>query len=339
MTEDTTQPDPSTTQSKESLILGQLLAASDDFASGSLLADRLGISRVAVWTHMEKLREQGFEFEAVRSKGYRIARYPQTLNQSLIQALLPSHARELRVVAHEEIDSTNSEAERLLANDVPDPLLVLARKQTLGRGRFGREWHSPENGNLYASFAFRPRVPPARLSTFTLWIGVNICACLNSYFRVESNVKWPNDIHIGGKKLAGILTEARMDSDHTRELILGVGLNINSSTQDWPPELSSIATSIREVTGKSSDLNRFTALLAGRVYQAYDQFISDSYRSAMREMWADYDLLVNRKISLVHGQSRITGFARGIDLHGALILEREDGSRIQIRAGEVTIEK
>jgi len=326
-------------QSKESLILGQLLAAKDDFASGSLLADSLGISRVAVWTHMEKLREQGFEFEAVRSKGYRIARYPKTLNQSLIQALLPSHASDLRVVAYEEIDSTNSEAERLLANEVPDPLLVISRKQTRGRGRFGREWHSPENGNLYASFAFRPRVPPARLSTFTLWIGVNICACLNNYFRIESNVKWPNDIHIEGKKLAGILTEARMDSDHTRELILGVGLNINSSTEDWPPELRSIATSIKQITGETTDLNRFTALLAGRVYQAYDQFISDSYRSAMREMWADYDLLINRRISLVHGQSRISGIARGIDLHGALILERDDGSRIQIRAGEVSIEK
>jgi BirA family biotin operon repressor/biotin-[acetyl-CoA-carboxylase] ligase len=339
MSEKTPANHHSSNRSKESLILGQLLAAKDDFASGSRLADSLGISRVAVWTHMEKLREQGFEFEAVRSKGYRIARYPRTLNQSLIQALLPSHARDLRVLAYEEIDSTNSEAERLLANEIPDPLLVISRKQTRGRGRFGREWHSPENGNLYASFAFRPRVPPARLSTFTLWIGVNICACLNSYFRIESNVKWPNDIHIGGKKLAGILTEARMDSDHTRELILGVGLNINSSCEDWPPKLRSIATSIKQITGETTDLNRFAALLAGRVYQAYDQFISDSYRSAMKEMWIDYDLLIDRRISLLHGKSRISGIARGIDLHGALILEREDGSRIQIRAGEVTIEK
>jgi len=325
--------------SKESLILGELLAAKQDFASGNSLADRLGISRVAVWAHMEKLREQGFEFEAVRSKGYRIARYPETLNQSLIQAMLPSHAQELRVIAHEEIDSTNSEAERLLANDATDPILVLSRSQTQGRGRFGREWHSAENGNLYASFAFRPRVPPARLSTFTLWMGVNICTCLNSYFRIQSNVKWPNDIHIDGKKVAGILTEARMDSDHTRELILGVGLNINSSTADWPAELQSIATSIRQITGRKADLNQFTAILAGRVYQAYDQFIADTYRSAMKEMWSDYDLLINRKISLLHGTSRIYGIARGIDLHGALVLEREDGSKVQIRAGEVTIEK
>ncbi|HCR29102.1 MAG TPA: biotin--[acetyl-CoA-carboxylase] ligase [Opitutae bacterium] len=328
-----------TATSKESLILSEMLAAKDRFASGSLLADRLGISRVAVWTHMEKLREQGFEFEAVRSKGYRIARYPDSLNQSLIQAMLPSHARDLLVTAHEALDSTNSEAERLLANGVSDPILVLSRKQTQGRGRFGREWHSPENGNLYASFAFRPRIPPARLSTFTLWIGVNICACLNSYFRIQSAVKWPNDIHIDGKKVAGILTEARMDSDHTRELILGVGLNINSAIDDWPSALQSIATSIRQATGKRADLNRFTAILAGRVYQAYDQFISDAYRSSLKEMWADYDLLQDRKISLIHGKSRISGTARGIDLHGSLVLEREDGSRVQIRAGEVTIEK
>ena len=161
--------------STEVLILKELLSAKGDFVSGSRIAESLGISRVAIWSHMEKLRSQGFNFEAIRSKGYRLTQRPNTLNGALISASLPRAAEALRIVLREEIDSTNSEAERLLANDEPAPFLILAKLQTQGRGRFGRVWHSSENGNLYASFAFRPEISPARLSTFTLWMGINIC--------------------------------------------------------------------------------------------------------------------------------------------------------------------
>lgn len=324
---------------KEVLILREFMGARDDFVSGNHLAECLGISRVAIWSHMEKLRGQGFDFEAVRSKGYRLTVRPASLNEALILASLPRSAKALQVLVCDKIDSTNSEAERLLANGQCEPFLVLAREQTDGRGRLGRQWHSPENGNLYASFAFRPQVSPARLSTFTLWMGVNICECINTFFRVESNVKWPNDIHIEEKKVAGILTEARMDADQTRDLVLGIGLNVNGRPDDWPQELKSIATSIRQETGKAADINRFTAALAGRVMLAYEQFVTDSYRPQLREKWNSYDALENRQVSLLQGSDKIVGIARSIDSHGALILERPDGSRIQVRAGEVSIEK
>jgi BirA family biotin operon repressor/biotin-[acetyl-CoA-carboxylase] ligase len=325
--------------STEVLILKELLSAQGDFVSGSRLAESLGISRVAIWSHMEKLRSQGFDFEAIRSKGYRLAERPNTLNGALISASLPRAAEALKIVLREEIDSTNSEAERLLANDEPAPFLILAKLQTQGRGRFGRVWHSSENGNLYASFAFRPEISPARLSTFTLWMGINICECVNAFFRVQSNIKWPNDIHISGKKVAGILTEARMDADQTRDLVLGIGLNINGRAEDWPEELQTIATSIRQETGSQQDANRFTAALAGRVMLAYEQFVSDSYRGPLKEKWASYDALEGRNVSLFQGEAKIEGKACGIDPHGALIVERLDGSRIQVRAGEVTLEK
>ncbi len=324
---------------KEVLILRELLDGKDRFVSGNHIAERLGISRVAIWSHMEKLRSQGFDFEAVRSKGYRLTLRPNTLNEALIKALLPRSAKALKIVVCDQIDSTNSEAERLLANGQETPVLVLAREQTDGRGRLGRQWHSPDNGNLYASFAFRPEVSPARLSTFTLWMGVNICECVNAFFRVESNVKWPNDIHINGRKVAGILTEARMDADQTRDVVLGIGLNVNGITDDWPQELKAIATSIRQETGAAQDINRFTAALAGRVMLAYERFVADSHRAQLKEKWNAYDALENREVSLLQGNDKISGIARGIDVHGALILERADGSRILIRAGEVSIEK
>src|SRR5690606_34180072 len=117
---------------------------------------------------------------AVRSKGYRLTQTPDEVNETLIQARLTHAAADLRAVVLEETDSTNSEAERRLANEEKTPFVVIARMQSSGRGRLGRVWHSESNGNLYASFAFRPQVSPTRMSLFTLWMGVNVCECINA---------------------------------------------------------------------------------------------------------------------------------------------------------------
>lgn len=326
-------------ENKEVLILKEMLSAGDTFVSGNRLAEIMGVSRVSVWAQMEKLRSQGFEFEAIRSKGYRLSQKPSSLNQTMIESLLTRSSENLTVHAIETVDSTNSEAERLLANATSTPFAVFSRQQTSGRGRLGREWHSPDNGNLYSSFAFRPKILPSRLSTFTLWMGLNICECINTFCRIQSKIKWPNDIHIEGKKVAGILTEARMDSDETRELVLGLGLNVNSEANEWPAELRQIATSLSEASQKTIDINRLTAALVGRIMGAYEQFIKDEHKDLLKEKWPVYDTLKNKAVSLHHGNTQITGIANGIDASGALIIEREDGSRFLARAGEVTIDK
>ena len=325
--------------SKETLILSELLTAGDDFVSGNDLAEKLGISRVSIWGHMEKMRSKGFEFEATRSKGYRLTKKPDALSKELIEAYLPKTADDLRIEFHSEIDSTNTEAERQLANGADAPFVVIARLQTAGRGRLGRQWHSQDNGNLYATFAFRPKISPSRLSTFTLWMGVNLCACINSFCRINAKVKWPNDLLIDGKKAAGILTEARMDADQTRDLILGIGLNINGASEDFPEELRPIATSLQQAVGEPVDANRLTAALAGRVSLAYKRFREGEHWSELKQQWVEFDALRDQEVSLMQGDVRISGIARGIDAHGALLLERQDGTHYHARAGEVTIEK
>lgn len=323
----------------DALIVRELLAAEGDYVSGSQLAELVGISRVAIHAHMEKLRGQGFDFEAVRSKGYRVLKLPEQLNQTLIQALLTQAASDLAVNAFEQIDSTNSEAERQLAMGEATPFVVFARQQTAGRGRLGRAWHSAENGNLYATFAFRPQISPTRMALFTLWMGINLCQCINSLCRIDCGVKWPNDLQIDGRKVAGILTEARMETDQVRDVILGIGLNINSDRDDWPPELQQSATSLRQETGQRQDVNRVTAAIAGRIMIAYQQFLDGEHRTLLKERWAKYDTLYGQTVSLNQGDARISGTAKGIDNSGSLIIERPDGSHFQARAGEVTLEK
>ncbi len=326
-------------EKNEILIVRELLDAGEEMVSGSHLAKRLGVSRVSIHGYMDKLRSQGYEFEAVRSKGYRLTQRPKELNQPLIQAQLTHAASQLRAIVLEEVDSTNSEAERRLANGEEAPFVVIARQQLNGRGRMGSSWHSPQNGNLYASFAFRPQVSPTRLALFTLWMGLNLCECINALYRVETGLKWPNDILLGDRKLAGILTEARMEADQVQNIVLGIGLNANSDGEDWPPELKKIATSLRQATGQELDLNRLVAAISGRAMIAYRQFLTDEHRALTRERWPRFDTLKGKTVQVLQGQNRIEGIAAGIDPAGSLIVERSDKTRYLARAGDVTLAK
>ncbi len=322
----------------ELVILRELLARPSDFVSGSALAGKLGMSRVGVWQHMRRLRAQGFGFDAVRSRGYRLARQPPGLNLLLVQAHLRPRFRRADVLCLAEVDSTNDEAERQLAAGRRAPFVVLARRQTLGRGRFGRIWHSADNGNLYASFAFRPRLEPGRMQTFTLWMGANLCELVANFCRVEPGIIWPNDLYFGDRKFGGMLTEARVDADQIRDLVFGLGLNVNSPPGSLPPPIAARATALADRIGRRLDFNRLTAAIIGRVLSAYELFVEDAHRDTFADLWNRFDLLRGRPVTLAQGGRRITGVAGGIDDEGSLLIRGANGRPQRFRAGEVTLE-
>jgi len=322
----------------EHVILRELIAHEPGWVSGSSLAAKLGVSRVAIWQHMEKMRAAGFGFEAQRARGYRLVRRPPALHTALIETQLKVRPKHFSLLVLDEIDSTNDEAARQLAAGRPAPFAVLARRQTRGRGRFGRTWHSEANGNLYASFAFRPRVEPGRMQTFTLWMGVNLCELLANFAHVAPGLKWPNDILFNGRKAGGMLTEARVDADQIRDLVFGLGLNVNSSATDWPGELARRAVSLAEVTGEPLDLNRLAAALVGRVLLAYETFATGEHVARFADLWHRYDLLRGKSVALLEGGRRHHGVVMGVDDQGALLL-RDAGHTHRFRAGEVTLEK
>lgn len=318
-------------------IVRRLLQAGDTFVSGNDMGTELALSRVSIWTHLEQLKKQGFGFEAIRRRGYRLTAVPEAINPILIQA--HSSVRSMPTLEfRDEVDSTNSEAERLLAAGVRTPLVVIARSQSQGRGRLGRNWSSPDQGNLYVSFAFQPRIPPARMQTFTLWMGVNVCETLRNFGRFDPSVKWPNDILFEGRKLGGMLTEARIDADQIRDVVFGLGLNANIMPGDWPPELVGTATSMAEILGQRIDVNRLMAAILGRILRAYDRFIANEHAESFLDMWERFDLLRGKTVTLIQGDERITGTARGINAQGALQLET-GGNLSSFLAGDVTLAK
>jgi len=323
----------------EHLILRELLAHEPDWVSGSVLGRKLGTSRVAVWLQMKKLRDAGFVFAAQRSHGYRIVTRPSAPHAALIETQLKVRPRNFTLVALDEIDSTNDEAARQLATGRATPFAVVARRQTNGRGRLGRAWHSEANGNLYLTVAFRPRVAPERMGAFTLWMGLNLCELLANFAKVTPGLKWPNDLLLDGRKVGGILTEARVDADQIRDLVFGLGLNINSAAETWPGYLGRAAVSLAEVTGAPLDFNRLTAAILGRVLLAYENFADGDYTKTFADLWHRFDVLRGRRIVLLEGGRRHPGTVTGLDDDGALMLRDPHGRTARFRAGEVTIEK
>ena len=321
----------------DSSIICAFLEANGQPVSGDRLAKDLGVSRVAIWGRLEKLRAAGFVFTASPRKGYILQEVPTGLHP----ALLDAHSRRLKVSFpiefFETIDSTNSEAERQLANGKEAPFFVLAQSQTAGRGRLGRKWHSTDKGNIYLSLALRPFILPDRLKPFTLWMGLALCRHLEDTIGVKLGLKWPNDIlSPDGKKIAGILTEARLDADTVRDLIFGLGLNV-SPQEDFPTELKTIASSLAHATGDSFDVNAQTAGIIKKLFTSWEEFKEERWAHLFKEYWARYDILTGKTVTIQLRGEPITGLVEGIDEVGSLRIKSVDGKTVLISSGEVTL--
>ncbi len=321
----------------EIVIIQSLLRGANEFVSGRCIAEKLGISRVAVWARLEKLKEAGFIFEAVRHKGYRLIEEPPELYGPLLRAYLGLHECEVNILCFPEIDSTNSEAERQIADGRKTPFAVLSSCQRRGRGRQGRRWHSPEEGNLYLSLAFQPQMSPRDMQLFTLWMGVRLCRYLKEFCGLPLSLKWPNDLVLDGKKVGGILTEARIDSDSTRDLIFGFGLNVNGRCEDWPESIARGATSLANVKGERIPINPLAARLIKIALNAYEDFCRGFALEEFMTLWERFDFLKGKNVRARGKKGAICGVAEGIAEDGALRLRTEDGNMETLWAGEVSL--
>ena len=324
----------------DSSILLAFLEADGQPVSGDRLAKELGVTRVAVWSRLERLRAAGFTFKASTRKGYTLTATPTALNAAWLDAWL----RRLKVSPEVEllasVDSTNSEAERRLAVGQEAPFAVLARAQSAGRGRLGRKWHSAPAGNLYLSLAFRPFIPPENLKPFTLWMGLALCAHVESAYGVKLGLKWPNDLLAAdGRKVAGMLTEARLDADSVRELVFGLGLNVAAKASDFPADLRGIAGSLRLAGAVDLDVNRVAAEVLAALFAAWEQFVEGGWLPVFRARWQRYDILAGRSVRVGLRGEPVAGVVDGIDDEGSLILRTGGGRRTVVSSGEVTLRK
>lgn len=321
-------------------IIRALMEAGEDFVSGRLLAEELGVSRPAVHGKLEKLREGGFGVDAVRNRGYHIRSTPEVIHPDLLRYELDRLDSGLPAAYYPVIDSTNNEAERRFASGERGPFAIVSSCQTKGRGRLGRAWHSASAENLYLSLLFEPNIRPQQLQHFTLWAGIRICRMLQQLVpETPLQIKWPNDLHCKGRKFAGMLTEAKMDADAIRCIVFGIGLNVNSNPNDYPDAIRRLATSLHAVHGEALSLSRLAASVIAAVEQAYIGCIEGSTEESLPEAWAPLSALRGKPVTARINGKAITGIAGGIDASGALLLEQPDGATETVRAGDVTLKK
>jgi BirA family biotin operon repressor/biotin-[acetyl-CoA-carboxylase] ligase len=318
-------------------LLLAFLRAKGAFISGEHLAENLGLSRVSIHNHLEKLRKDGFQFHAIRNKGYQLAGEPDRLHPVLLNALFadePCPFFKSRLLL-DSVDSTNSRAEAELSGGRETPFLVTADTQLAGRGRRGRTWHSPARQNLYLSIALRPSLPPARLQTITLWLGLRMCRFLRDAHGLPVLVKWPNDLMLHGRKIAGMLTEARVDSEATRDLVFGMGLNVNSSESDFPPELTSVASSLSLNIGHALNLSRLAHSVILHLAEAIQDFLDGQFPDELARLWPEYDFLRGQRVQTEFAEGTVIG----VTSNGSLRVERDDGSIAVLHSGEVSLKK
>jgi BirA family biotin operon repressor/biotin-[acetyl-CoA-carboxylase] ligase len=300
------------------------------FHSGQALGAGLGISRSAVWKQLQHLEaELGLSVHKVRGKGYRLAKPLLLLDAAEICA---KEDCEWPVHLFDSIDSTNAEALRSIGRGVEAPFLVLAERQLAGRGRRGRKWVSPFADNLYYSLVLRIDGGMRQIEGLSLVVGLAVMHTLRDMGVIEAGLKWPNDVLVGEKKIAGILLELVGDPADVCHVVLGVGINVNMQSTD---EVDQQWTSMSLEAGRDFDRNELVARLSGKL-RGYLKLHHASGFAAIQSEWERYHLWQGRAVSLIAGINRIDGVVMGIDRQGALRL-KVDGVEKIFSGGELSL--
>jgi BirA family transcriptional regulator, biotin operon repressor / biotin---[acetyl-CoA-carboxylase] ligase len=315
------------------------LRENPDGVSGAELAEQLKISRAAVWARIEELRRVGFDISASPHFGYRIVGEPDALLADDLLARLGKTkiiGRDIRVF--EQTTSTNDVIEKLARDGVKEGVVVFAESQTKGRGRLGRKWISPAHKGLWFSILLRPDLRPQETTQLTVASAIALRRAIESETRLKPEIKWPNDILIGGKKVAGILTELSAELDKVRYVILGIGIDVNLDVGEFPAELKKIATSLKIETGETV----LRAELAVAILRELDfdnaQICAGKF-PAVADEWESGCATIGKNVTVQIGDRKIRGCAESLDDDGALLVRTEHGHLERITGGDVTLEK
>ncbi|MDY3920411.1 MAG: biotin--[acetyl-CoA-carboxylase] ligase [Candidatus Limivivens sp.] len=312
----------------------KILRQSDEFVSGQELCEHFGVSRTAVWKAINQLKAEGYQIEAVSNRGYHLVESPDILSEESIGSLLQTEWAGKKLYCLETVDSTNNYAKKLAEEGAPHGTLVLAERQEAGKGRRGRVWQTPKGTAIAMTILLRPDIRPEKASMLTLVMGLAVAKACREILELETQIKWPNDVVIRGKKICGILTEMSAEMLEIHYLVIGTGINVNMT--EFPEELKTTATSLRLETGREVDRAKLAAVCMKHFENAYEIFRKTGDLSGLK---AEYEsMLVNRnqKVCVLEPGHEYTGTALGINDQGELLVETETGIRA-VYAGEVSV--
>jgi len=317
-------------------ILALLKKCRTGFVSGEEICKKMGVSRTAVWKHVRTLREKGYAIEAVTRLGYRLTGIPDRLYPEEILDGLNTEYMGRRIFYYESIGSTNQAAAKQAAAGAPSGSLVVAEEQDGGMGRLGRNWFSPKGLGIWCSLVLRPEISPEEASQATLLVAAAVAAALEGVTGVNPDIKWPNDLLAGGKKICGILCEMSAEMDKVNFLVAGIGINVNTPSEAFTEEIKETAASLYMIKHE-----RFSRVIILRqVLREIERCLEVWSLSGFDPILADWKkrcINLGRPVRVNTLKETLAGIAEDVDSTGALILRLPDGTTRRLIAGEVTL--
>ena len=319
-------------------VLSALKAGQGEWVSGEALSQRLQVSRTAIWKQIQSLAAEGYVIESSPRKGYRINKPADLLSPEEVLPELPTKifARE-QYIYWREIDSTNKYAKTLAARGYPEGTVVITEQQTAGQGRRGRSWYSPAHEGIYFSLILRPLIPLSQISRISLLCAVATAEALREELGIEARIKWPNDILVNQKKIAGILAEAVTDMDRIEYLVLGIGININTEQAEFPDDFrtppSSVSVELKQPVSRIKVLHKL--LLSLEKHYLLLQGGNFVYTLARARQLS---LVIGKQVNFEDGLSVTSGQAIDFDENGFLLVKDQHGKIHTVMSGEITLQ-
>jgi BirA family transcriptional regulator, biotin operon repressor / biotin---[acetyl-CoA-carboxylase] ligase len=310
----------------------------EHYVSGEQLGKRLHISRTAVWKHINELRKNGYKIDSSPKLGYSLIEIPDLLLPDEISNGLETRVIGKNILHYSEVTSTQDIAAEFAQNGIAEGTVVIAETQTNGRGRKGRKWISPYEGGVYLSIVLRPNLTPLQTIQMPLIAGVAVRKAIRKTTRIDPRIKWPNDIIIGGKKVAGILTEMSCEIDLVNYVVLGIGLNVNTPKSVIEKIPGGIADSLANKCGELVSRVKLVQHLLNEFEDIYSEFQVNGFHS-IREEWKISSNTIGSWVKISDGGDKegTEGRAFDIDEDGFLLVRKKSGDLVRVISGDVLL--
>jgi len=325
---------PGTTDRRLAALLTLLVENATIVISGARIAREIGVSRSTVWRWVTRLRGLGVQVKGQPRTGYFLEKVPDIVTPDMLRQRLKGNIFGRRIYHFFKTDSTNRVAMELGHAGEPEGAVILAEEQTAGRGRAGRAWHSERGTGIYVTLLLRPRLAPVQAPLLTMMAGLSAHAAVQAITGVSVDLKWPNDLLIGGKKAGGILTEMYAEPSQVRFVIVGIGINVNQDK--FPGELGGVATSLRAETGRAQSRLELLVRLLREFEKDYDRFLHEGVASVVKRFETVSSYAHGKRVRITNDGESFLGTTAGLGPEGLLQVERDDGKVVTVIAGDVT---
>lgn len=313
-----------------------LLRSQQGPVSGEEISFRLGVSRTAVWKHIQTLKEEGYKIISQPGTGYLLKEVPDLLLPGELAYFLSDSIFGQNIEYHKLLPSTNQQAKEAADQGAPEGTLVVAEGQERGKGRLGRQWFSPEGAGIYATVVLRPPLKPEQAPGLTLMAAVALAQAVQKVTGMAPGIKWPNDLLLAGKKFCGILTEMKAEMDRIHYLVIGTGVNVNMDPQLFPAELRETATSIQRELGQEVSRVQLLVAYLKALESLYRIYLEQGLSPIIQE-WKDWSITLGQEVTLTSGDEVFHGRAIDISGNGGLIVLGNNGEQRTFHSGEVTL--